>query len=287
MSIRTYAGTLLLQNLFNYVPQTNMGLYNLAQGIFYPSVPVTVLDCGTTLGKIETVNFEAEGLTQLSNDEVLSETSITELLSEGIYSTATRHVSTCIAPGGCCTLCYQATYPQDVFPTVNTRVTIRPEYLVNAELIQAKVGATSYTTVTPVGTYVKYYVYANGTLLIEGTDYTLNGNNLTLLVNPITNFNVVLRFTTYDLSPFMLWLAETYSGSILGLEPLPYSLLPIRSLYLTSTLSKNRLQLVNQQVSQIKAVPTEFANYIPKITDSLEQALYMIALYSIYSNVIS
>jgi len=285
MTMRSYAGTLLLQNIFQYTPTTDPNVSSLAQLITNPSVPVTMADCGTTLGTIETLNFQSEGLTDLSTGLVLSETTITNLLEQGIYTIAVRHTNSCIAKGGVCSKCYSATYPTKPVPSVNNVVTITPEYLVNAEIVATIVGATSYATVTNTSTYSNYYVYKNGVLLKPGTDYTLIGNSLTLAVEPTSVANIVLRFVTQNYTSFLGWLSSTYSGSLLGLEPLAYNPLPIRSLYLTSLLSQNRLQLVNQSLSKMSQIPSEYLAWASQISDLLEQALYMLALYTIYYNV--
>lgn len=285
MTMRSYAGTLLLQNIFKYVPNTDPNIANLGTMITMPNVQVTTHDCQTTLGTVETLNFQSEGLTDLATGQVLSETSITSLLQQGIYTVAVRHTNSCISPGGVCSVCYSATYPTQPVPSVNSRVIITPEYLVNAEIVASVPGTNIYTTVTNPSTYINCYVYTGGRLLISGIDYNLIGNTLTLANAPSTVSNVVLRFVNINYASFLGWLAATYSGSLLGLQALPYNPLPIRSLYLTSLLDQNRLQLVNQTISNLSKIPSEYSTWASQIIDPLEQALYMLALYTIYYNV--
>ncbi len=285
--MRTFSGSLLLENIFDFIPETVGDIYKLSMSVFEPNVLIVSADCATTLGKFETINFEAEGLTELATEEVLSEERITELLSDGVYTAATRHTSTCIAKKGICIKCFKATFPDQAIPKINDRVIIKPEYLVNAELIHVVTGTVEYSVITTEDLYDKYYVFSEGLLLEDNVDYTIVGTTVTLLETPITDKNLVVRFIKLDRVPFLNWLAGTYSGSLLGLKALPAELLPVRSLFLSSTLLENRLQLIGEYIKDSNKVPTEYCEYIDQIKDPLEKALYMLAIFSIYYNVTS
>lgn len=283
--MRAYSALLLFENLLDYIPPDNPDLLNLAKTILEPNLPVVEDDCGTTLGKFSTVNFEAEGQVELSTDARISKDRIELLLSQGIYEVATRHTSTCISDGGICAKCYAATYPMEAYPEVNSRVDILPEYLVNTEIIAVKTDSKQYPLFTDRTSYDKLYVYLNGVLLTEGVDYEVDDDVFTLPEFPSEELSIVVKCVKYDTFPFMVWLANTFSGSVFGMDPLPHQKLPVRSLLLSSLLTENRLQLVYEQLKEIQSIPEDSLNYSETIRDPLERGLYMLALYCIYSNV--
>lgn len=283
--MRAYSALLLFENLLDYIPPDNPDLINLARSILEPNLPITEVDCGTTLGKFANVNFEIEGQVELSTDARISKDRVEALLSQGIYEVATRHTSACISEGGLCAKCYAASYPNESTPDVNDRVNVLPEYLVNSEIIAAKTDSTQYPLFTENGTYDKIYAYVNGELMENGVDYDIEDDVFTLKALPSEELNIVIKCVKYDTFPFIVWLANTFSGSIFGMDPLPHQRLPVRSLLLSSLLTENRLQLVNEQLKEITAIPEDSLNYAETIKDPLERGLYMLALYCIYSNV--
>jgi hypothetical protein len=283
--VRTYTGILLFEDLFDNVPDGYADIQNLARSIFTPTVSIVETDCRTTLGKFEIANFPIEGLVELATDIRLSQARISQILSGGVYEVATRHTSTCISKGGLCAKCYAATYPADPVPKVNDFVTVRPEYVVTSEIVETKLDVKTYVTTTDPTTYIKHYAFCGGVLLTPGTDYLLVNGVLTLLVAPTDSHNIVFRFIKLDTNPFLIWLAQSYSGSIFGIAPIISLSLPLRSLLLSSLMSENRLQLIGESIKQIASIPQPYAEYIDQIKDPLEKALYMIALYCIYSNV--
>jgi hypothetical protein len=284
--MRTFAGTLLLEDIYDYIPGTDQDIYNLSLSIFNPNVLIVENDCKTTLGKFETVNYEAEGLTELATETRLSYDRINELLSSGVYTAAIRHTSTCISKDGVCKKCYAATFPTSKV-NVNDRADVISEYLVNSEIIEAVLGAKTYFTKTDPSSYTRYYVFMNGELLTD-SDYSIDTLGVFTLNKILDkNRNIVIRFVREDRRPFLGWLASTYSGSLLGMKSIPYELLPIRPLFLSSTLLENRLQSISELIKSSSKVPKEYSGYIDLIRDPLEKALYMLAIFSIYYNVSS
>lgn len=285
MSMRSFAGTLLLSNIFDFIPSRETEIYNLSIAVFNPNVLIVENDCNTTLGKFETVNYEAEGLTELATESTLSYNRITQLLSMGVYSVATRHTSTCISKDGVCKKCYEATFPNSAKVNPNDRANVNPEYLVNAEIVEYDPTVSTYNTVTDPTSYIISYVFYQGSLLKSGVDYTLVNGVLTVLNTLALAGNIVIRFMKLDKSAFVGWLAATYSGSLLGMKEVSHELLPLRPLFLASTLLENRLQLVSELVKTSKNIPTDYSQYADQIRDPLEKALYLLAVFSIYYNV--
>jgi hypothetical protein len=283
--MRSYIGLLVFENIFNYVPEGIPDLTNLANTIFTPNVLVVENNCGTTLGRFEVINFESQGIVELATGDFLTPERIGQLLSSGTYEIATRHTSSCISKGGVCAKCYNSTFPSEPMPKVLDRVTFKPEFLINSEVITVEAGSTSYNIVTNAELFSKVYVWVDGVLQTLGVDYTIEGAVITPTIPIAEKIDIVVRCVEFDTRPYLSWLANTYSGSILGMKSTSNPRLPVRTLLLSSMLSQNRLQLVSELVKDIPSMPSDYAEYADSIKDTLEKGLYLLALYCIYSNV--
>ena len=286
--MRTYAGLLLLENIFDTLPSDIADVTSMAQSIFYPNLPVVDFDCGTLLGKSITLSFESEGLVAADTGQALDYTRIYSLLSNGQYTINIRHTSACISQGGVCAKCYNSTYPRDTPVFKGQRATIRPEYEVASEIIvfDPLNPTTVYTTVTNPIIYDNAYLFYKGQL-VPSSNYTLVNGVLTLHPTLYISGQMVIRYTLTDTTSFMHWLASTYSGYILGMAPLPAAALPIRSLLLTSLILDNRLQSMCNYIKNLDQIPPTYVQYIDSIIDPLEKALYVIAIYTLYYNVLT
>lgn len=286
MTMRSYSGLLVFEDIFEFVPEDNPDVVNFARGIFQPNILVTEQDCGTTLGKIQEVNYELEGEVELATGLVISKARLEQLLFQGTYKVATRTLDTCISQDGVCQACYHASRQRLPIPNVGTRVTIEPEYEIDTLVIPGDPSQTVYTLTFDPEEYQFLYVYVQGVLLPE-TAYSVSGRNLTL-TTPITEVqNLVVKFTAYNRSPFLVWLASTFSGSLLGMSPLPAPRLPIRPQLLTSLIQENRLELLINYTDDLDKIPPNFRQYMRQIRDPLERSLYMLALNSIFADVTS
>src|ERR1700739_3444628 len=148
MSLRSYAGLLVLEDIFDYIPTTDPDIVNLANSVFSPNLKIIEVDCGTTLGLYQTVTYAIEGKTELSTDEPLSKDRIDQLLFNGIYQVALRSTSTCISNGGVCSKCYSASFPRAAIPAVNDRVTVYPEYTILTDVLAGGAGGAPITLIT-------------------------------------------------------------------------------------------------------------------------------------------
>jgi hypothetical protein len=286
VTIRSYAGLLILEDIYDYVPTNNQDVVNLANMVFSPNLKVVSEDCGTTLGLFVTVNYTAEGLIELATGLPLSRDRINQLLYDGVYSVATRSTSTCIAANGICATCYAASYPRATKPSVNDRVVVYPEYAVTTDALSGIQGQTVFTLTLNPDQYAYNYVYYNGQLYVEGVDYTISGTSLTLTTPLADDTGITVRYTSYNRAAFLIYLAEQYSGSMLGMLPLPRELLPVRSLLLTSLLNNAILNVVLDLTTSNPSIPSELSSYGASIQDPLEQTLYLLVLQSLFANVI-
>jgi hypothetical protein len=284
--MRSYSALILFENIFEFIPDNNPDIANFATMIFNPNVAVTQADCGTTLGKIQAVNYELEGETELATGEVISKARIEQLLFQGIYRVATRSLDTCVAPGGICQKCFAASRPRHPIPEVGTRVTINPEYEITTTVFSGAVGQENFPLELDESEYQFLYVYIQGVLLPESS-YSVSGKTLTLAEPLTVGHNITVKYTALNRSPFLVWLAKTYSGSLLGIKPLPAPKLPVRSELLTSLVPQNRLDLLISYTNTLEQIPQHYREYMPQIKHPLERALYMLALNSVFANVTS
>lgn len=284
--MRTYSSLLVFEDIFDYVPNQNKDLVSLASMVFTPNVPIVATDCGTTLGLFQTVNYELEGAVELATGAVISRDRIDQLLFTGTYEVATRSLSTCIAKGGVCQACYHATHQPEAIPAIGTRVTIQPLYTSSTDVIKASAGDTSWPLSVADNSYQFTCIYVDGVMKDPST-YSISNAVLTFNTPLATDDNVVVHYASYNKAPFLVFLAETYSGSMLGMKPLPSQLLPIRSLLLGSLIPQNKLELIVEYTKEVDLIPQDYRDYIDTINDTFEKTLYVIAINCIFANVTS
>jgi hypothetical protein len=284
MSSRSYTGLILLETLFDSLPEINPDLTSFSTSVFTPHVPVVESDCGTALGELTPVNYELEGKVELATGNIISKERVEQLLSMGVYQTSVRTLSTCVSKNGVCQACYHSTHQYEPLPAVGSSVQVFPEYVSGTDVLALLEGSSSAVLSLSTEQYDRAYVYYSGTL-INPQDYSVLGNTLQLKAPVPHAIDLTVRFTTITRAPFLGWLAGTYSGSLLGMMALPSPKLPIRKRLLTSLLPTAVLDLLSTQAETLNQVPTESITYLEKITDPLEKALFVIALHGIFLNV--
>ena len=280
--MRSYSGLLIFENVFDSVTSTDTILSELCTRIFYPSVPIVEDYCNTLLGEEVDVNYEIEGYVELSTGEPLTKSRIEELLYSGTYKVRIRTLSTCVSEGGVCAKCYNSSRQDEPYPEVGSIKTIDPLFVKSTEVILV-VSQNEITLSLDSGSYDKVLVYCNGQLLY-GEDFYIEGQTLrfnNLEVSP--GDYAVVRYISDTKVPYMLWLAGTYSGSLIGVKSLPGPLLPIRSLLLTSLIPEHYVDdLVGHLESDSSRSPGNIVEYLSSIPDLLERALLAIALSVVY-----
>lgn len=284
--MRSYSALLVFETVFDSVATTGTDLDSLVRYVFEPRLTVQEEDCGTRLGETVDVNFEIEGKIELATGLPISRDRIIDLLSRGVYTTQVRTLSTCITHNGVCAACYAASRPLEPIPEVNSVVTISPVYDRATETIYVP-GATDRLTLgVDQDSYTTLLLFRNGVLQDPST-FTVDGTRLQLSQPLPANSYLVARYVTETRVPHMLWLANTYSGSLLGMKPLPGPLLPVRSLLLTDTIPEGVLDNLVEGSKNLTAIPPNMLEYLGSTKDKLEKSLFLIALRTIYGNVTS
>lgn len=280
--MRSYSALLVFENVFDSVDLTDHVLADLCDHVFYPRVKIVEDYCHTLLGEEVDVNYEVEGYIELATGEVITKSRIEELLSIGVYKVRIRTLSTCTSEGGVCAKCYQSSRQDEPYPEVGSMKTIAPLFVKSTEILFVD-SQNSLTLTLSEDSFDKALIYCNETLYTQ-EDYTVSGNRLTFTSATIAEGSyAVVRYISDTKVPFMLWLAGTYSGSLLGINTLPRPLLPIRSLLLSSQIPEySTSRLLDVLKDDSSRAPGNLVEYAESTPDLLERSLFSIALRTIY-----
>jgi len=284
MTLRSYSNLIILETVLDSIPETNPTVNQLASAVFTPRVPVTEHDCGTTLGRLVEVNYDLAGRVELATGNIISITRIKELLSRGIYEIAVRSLDTCIANDGICQACYHASRQHLQVPDVGDSVVIEPEFIKAVDYFSTEPGNVSFNLTQSADLYDHAYVYFED-YLVDPSQYTVIDQVLTFNT-PITIMDqVTVKYAVHTKSPFLSWLSDTYSGSLLGLKSLPHPPLPIRRSLYTSIVPSSMVELLSEESSNMPGVPIDVINSYGLIRCTLEKALLILAIYGVYLNI--
>jgi hypothetical protein len=275
---------LLFEKTFDNVPNSNPTIYQFSQTIFNPIVKVVAQDCGTTLGRIATVSPQLEGYVELATGQVITQARVVYLLGQGIYTLAVRDLRTCTAPAGICQSCYAGTYPQNTLPAVGSSVKLTPSYVSSIDQFMSDGKDSSFALSQSPGSYNDTLLFISGVQQLKSA-YTISGNGLYLSSIPTLGTMLSLRYLQITNKPFFGYLANTFSGSLLGVKPLPTQNIMVRDSLIKSQLSEGQLDAIENALALYKTVPANYMGYLKQINDPLEKALLMIILYCVYANV--
>jgi hypothetical protein len=280
---RTFTNTLLFETVLDSVPGSNILLTNIIQSFFHPNVLVIESDCSTLLGNFQPLSYKVLGSVELSTGLPINNARLMTLITTNVTEVAERSLSTCISNGGICQACYSASRPNLVLPSIGSRVTIDPEMIIDVQQISFSAGQTSMVLPYNSDQYSYPYLFLDGAL-VSSSSYTITDSTLTLVTPPVSSTTFVIKFAVITNSLFFYWLAETFSGSLLGIEPFGKILLPIRKATFLPLIPTEDIKsiiniLQNSTVSQEDSV-----QYISNISDPLEQAVLTIMLAALFLN---
>lgn len=286
--MRTYASFLLFEDLLDNLPAGAPLLTQMAKALISPRVNLVSEDCGTLLGTVEETTFSLEGKVELSTDLPLTRTRIEQILSQGKYKTAIRNLHSCTAPGGICKKCFEATYSTYTGElVVGQPVTVPSSLNYQSDVIVADGVNTSYSLTQTDDDFYSVIVVHDGQV-IPPSEYTLGydfiefGPSLSMAVNTV----YVVHFYIENSEPLLGYIAKTYTGGLLGMTPLPALRTPIReSLYQTLISDSMLLNMASQLKPFRPLIPTTYMDYMERIHDRLEKALFILYLFAVFGNV--
>lgn len=284
---RTYANFLLFEDVLDNLPEDSATIMKQAvEMLLNPSVKLVEEDCGTLLGKVVTTNYELEGLTSLATGFRLSRSYLDFLLSSGIYTVRIRDLHACNShlKGGICRKCYEATLLGETAPEVGTSLTIATSLIYQSDIIIGN----NYTKQFPLSqTEDDWYdvkVIRNGEV-IDPSLYTLGFDYIEFPVTLPTNEIYVVHFFQENAEPFQGYVSKTYSGGLLGMEPLPTLPTMLRETLYVDMFSDTFFGLMLEELRTLSSIPSTYMDFIDRIHDKLEKVLYVLYLYALYKNV--
>ena len=97
-----------------------------------------------------------------------------------------------------------------------------------------------------------------------------------------TGYGRVKGFLSPSQKALFSWLANTYSGSLLGIKNFSNFPLPVNTQLYETLLNKNLLAQAENDLAKNSQIPKDTIAYIESLEDFLEKALMIVVTYTIY-----
>lgn len=124
--------------------------------------------------------------------------------------------------------------------------------------------------------------------VIQECEFENTGSNVLVTSVPTLNENKRYFFKAWIKTnkPFYTYFANTYSGSLFGLKPLPTVDFPIPLTQIRERIKEGMLVEMARELSENlgQVLPEGMLEYAETITDKLERFLLYVALHGIYYN---
>ena len=281
--MRNYSSFILFEDILENLPNTNPSLVNAANLVVAPPVKVVEADCGTFIGTKVTLSLASEGLIDLATGVPLSKSAIQAKLSAGIYTNQVRSTSSCTSAGGVCQACFKGSNLDKHAPDVGALVNVLPTYEVGVDVFVGNGTRTLFTLSRSIDAYDYYLIFYDGEVVTD-TNIIVTTTNITF-PTPIAFADIyVVKYYRISSLALLGYMARSYSGGLLGMKELPTPHLPIRESLYESVISDQLISSIKRElVAGYKAIPTTYTAYIDTISSKLEQALYILYLYALYS----
>lgn len=300
--MRTYANFLLFDGVLDNLPSVSVPMVLAATKLLNPHVTIVSPDCQTLIGNPVPADFAAIGLTELATSSVITSSRVNYLLSIGVTIIRTRSTSTCSSKNGLCIKCYSTA--AGAGNILDGAWTLDGSHTLNGGALSGSSPITTGTILVVPNRYISHYQlitgdgfnttfpssvdssFYNSTDLPSSTGFISN-NMITFLVAPTAGEIIPIHYYSPSSTPLLNYLAKSYSGSILGVSPLPtYKLIVKPSIY-QGMFTSNEVSLLRAELDKYASnIPVTTLNYCDTIPDTLEKVLLIIFLYSIYANVI-
>lgn len=275
--MRSYTNYLLFEDVLDSLDDGAPTIIQGVKKLLTPAVLIVENNCNTLLGTLTVTNFELEGRTELATGDPLSRTRIEELLSEGKYVIEIRELPTCISKGGICQECFHASRPWDNIPSVGTTITLDIPQIHQTDLIIGNNNSTSFSLSVEVEDYDFIEVIHDGER-VSSDSYEVSGNQITFLFTPGLESIYVVHFYLKSSDSLLNYMAKSYSGGLLGLKPLSSFKTYLRPSLYASMFSEMFIKVMIRELDKFD-IPSTNMDYIDRIHEPLEKALYVLYLY--------
>lgn len=287
---RTFSNFLLFEDVLDGLSTDAPPIMKQAVSILKkPIVKVVSPDCRTLLGQIVDTSSEAEGKVEVATDLPLTQTRIRQLLSQGKYQIGIRKLHTCLShlDGGICQACYKGSFLGEQTPSVGTIVAIDSSFIYQTDILVGD-NYTSKFTLSQTSDDYEFVKIFNQGVLVDPAHYTLGYDFVQFEVKiPLDSVTGVytVHFYSKSTEPFQGYISKTYSGAVLGMEPLPTAPMLLRKSLYEAQFSDGFIALMMEILKEVQGIPPTYLDYIERIHSRLEKVLVILYLYSIYSNV--
>lgn len=281
--MRSYVNTIIFESALDSVAPSNSLVYSVIKRLLSPSIKIIEEDCDTLLGEFVSISTRAQGLIELETNNPLTSARMSSLITANNKEVAVRSTATCTSIGGVCKKCLRGSRPGLVIPETGSLYVLDPEVIVDTGPIGIETGQTSATLKYPKSQFDKVYVYNDG-ILVDPSTYTLTETSLVLSSPAVSNVNYFIKYVSKTYAPYFYWLANTYSGSLLGINPLGKQLLPIRKNTMELYIPQEDIEVLVRRLKTLDIKDEDSILYIDEITDPVEKALYVVVLSSIFLN---
>lgn len=287
--MRSITSTILFEEALDLIPIGSTSVYNSVTRLLQPIVQIDTTDCGTRLGEKSEISLDLIGRVELSTGLVINRARLNAASTSGLRFLFIRSMSSCISPAGICQTCWKATRQYDN-PTVGSFKQVTPEFIVQTEHLEALAGTQVWTLSYTPSQYDVIYIYSSAGL-IPSSGYSITGNTATFLVAPPTDpgtgagtavISLSIKYAVRTYVPFVHWLAQTYSGSLLGMSKLPVQYLPIRQDLHESLIPEGEIQALENSIIGSPKTPASVLTWLPSVTGTLERAIFASLLNSLY-----
>lgn len=264
--MKSYANFILMENLLYNVPRTVPAIATISDILINPRVKIVQRSCDTSLGTQLDAIFlntpqppDTNGhiLTprnySLKIEGVLGPTQVPSFFTQAELSVAiangnrlqrSYHPFSCTAKGGICQICAYSAY---VYSTAKLTA-----------------GGTTYE-------YFEAPAPFSVAAPAVGSSIQLNAG-----------YGRVKGFLSPSQKALFSYLANTYSGSLLGVRNFSNFPLPVNTTLYELLLNKNLLAQAENELAKNSSIPKDVIAYIENIQETVEKALMIVVTYTMY-----
>lgn len=292
--MRTLSSFLLFENVLDNLDQTNPYVTQLSTQLFTPNVTIVQENCGTMLGKKISIDLSINGLVRMDWNGILnpnrtipeayriSKLDIQTWLGKSIYTTYVRDIHYCTSMGGICSACYAASL-NVAAPKVGTIVNIPNRYVVHKDSFLTTT-SPFYTISIGADTYDYVVVYLDNHPL-GASEYSSDGSTITLSTAPAYGQFLTINYVAISNKPFLNYVSKTFSGDLLGVEPVSYQDLFLPLSVIDRAVAGNNIEQLHDQMQALGNVDQIYLDYCGSVTNRIERAILTLILFTLYNDV--
>lgn len=279
--MRTFTNTLIFSGFLEKIPDTApQAVVAARNALIYPILPVTEADCGTMLGTSMQLSPASIGYLEVATGQPLTRSRITTLLQTQ-SSVYVRDLSSCTSPTGVCQTCFNGARFSNRTDLVNTLVAAPPSYSTGNNYRFGDGLTTTFALTYDPTQYASTSVYLGDTQVFTG--FTVGSFQISFDVAPAWNEQVTVRSRLLTTDAFITLLANSYSGDVIGIQPLSSLDLPLPRRAYLELLTPGIVTNLIDYIKGMTRVPAVFINFLDKTPDVLEKILLALAIFSVFA----